>query len=212
MRLLIIFILLSLSACDNQSRGNAQADSAPKDELSDGALGGDAASDPQSYENFSLESANGLNANLSYDNRGEPMPLAEFNAPDGSSLTLERYRGRPILLNLWATYCVPCRVEMPTLDNLAAIEEGQLTVLTVSQDLQGGNVVRPYFEKFQFQNIQGFTDRKNNLWNALRANSTIQLALPSTILYDSSGREVWRVVGGLEWDDAEVAKLLRQAR
>lgn len=205
MRFVMIIILLSLSSCDNQSAPTAQDDSAINDDL----VGENGTDDfePQNYENFALESANGLSAFLSYDERGTEMPLAPFNAPDGSTLTLERYRGRPILLNLWATYCVPCRVEMPTLDNLAALEEGKLTVLTVSQDLQGGNVVRPYFERYGFENIQGFTDRKNNLWNAIG-----QTGLPVTILYDSTGREVWRVVGGMEWDDSEVEKLIRQAR
>lgn len=141
-----------------------------------------------------------------YDYSGTEMPLAAFNAPDGSALTLDRYRGRPILLNIWATYCVPCRIEMPTLDNLAALEEGKITVLTVSQDLQGGRVVRPYFERFGFKNIQGFTDQKNLLWSAIG-----QTGIPLTVLYDSEGKEVWRIIGGLEWDDAEVEKLLRQA-
>ncbi len=199
----MIIFLLSLSACDNQSNPQAQAGSVAKDELSDENI---SAPDDQNYENADLESANGLVARLSYDYRGTEMPLGSFNAPDGSSLTLERYRGRPILLNLWATYCVPCRIEMPTLDNLAALEEGKITVLTVSQDLQGGKVVRPYFAKYAFQNIQGFTDRKNILWNAIG-----QTGIPLTVLYDSNGLEVWRVVGGMEWDDEEVAKLLRQA-
>jgi len=200
----MIFILFLLSACDSESNAPAQANSkvnakkqsandTPTEKLSE-------------KDNFTLESANGLSARLMYDYRGSEMPNAPFNAPDGSSLTLERYRGRPILLNLWATYCVPCRIEMPTLDNLAALEEGNLSVITVSQDLQGGRVVRPYFERFGFQNIQGFTNSDNQLWHAIG-----EVGLPATILYDSDGKEVWRVVGGLEWDDDEVAKLLRQA-
>ncbi len=207
----MIVFLLSLSACDNQSSSQAQADSVTENELTDETLRDNAPQEPQNYENFMLESANGLTSELLYDYRGTAMPLSIFNAPDGSSLTLERYRGRPILLNLWATYCAPCRIEMPTLDNLAAIEEGRITVLTVSQDLQGGNVVRPYFQQNGFQNIQGFTDRRNQLLNDIGASSKQKLPLPSTILYDSNGLEVWRVYGGMEWDDEEVAKLLRQA-
>ena len=211
MRLLMIVFLLSLSACDNESNSQAQADSASKNELTDELPNNDSRQEPQDYENIMLESANGLTSELLYDYRGTAMPLSNFNAPDGSSLTLERYRGRPILLNLWATYCAPCRIEMPTLDNLAVIEEGQITVLTVSQDLQGGRVVRPFFQQNGFQNIQGFTDRRNNLLNAISSSSNEKLPLPSTILYDSNGLEVWRVYGGMEWDDEEVAKLLRQA-
>lgn len=194
-RLLMIVFLLSLAACDSESAAPVQADSeitAQKDDLP--------------FENANLESANGLNARLIYDYNGEDMPDAAFNAPDGSSLTLDRYKGRPILLNLWATYCVPCRIEMPTLDNLAALEEGNLSVITVSQDLTGRNVVAPYFERYDFQNIQGFTDKPNALLSAVG-----EVGLPTTILYDSDGREVWRVIGGMEWDDEMVAELLQQA-
>lgn len=195
MRLLMLVFLLSLAACDSESAAPVQADSeitVQKDDLP--------------FENVDLESANGLNARLIYDYNGEDMPDAAFNAPDGSSLTLDRYKGRPILLNLWATYCVPCRIEMPTLDNLAALEEGNLSVITVSQDLTGRNVVAPYFERYGFQNIQGFTDQPNALLSAAG-----EVGLPTTILYDSDGREVWRVIGGMEWDDEMVAELLQQA-
>ena len=201
MRLLMIIILFLLTACDSESAAPAQADS-DKSLKKDNVTAEDII-----FENVDLESANGLNARLMYDYNGAPMPTDSFRAPDGSSLTLERYKGRPILLNLWATFCVPCRVEMPTLDNLAAIEEGNISVITVSQDLTGREVVSPYFERYGFQNIQAFTDRPNALLRAVG-----EVGLPATILYDSEGKEVWRVVGGLEWDDETVAELIRQAR
>ncbi|APG62112.1 hypothetical protein LPB140_04015 [Sphingorhabdus lutea] len=156
-------------------------------------------------ENGALESASGLKAQLLYDNAGSEAPKVEFFSPDGSKNNLTNYRGRPLLLNLWATWCGPCRVEMPSLDTLAALEEGKLTVLTVSQDLEGGKVVRPFFEKYQFANLQGHYDPQNNLWKAVGAS-----ALPVTILYDENGIEKWRVVGGLEWDDEMVADLIHQ--
>jgi len=192
----MIFFLITLSACDSESRPPAQADSVFEDKNDTDKV----------FENTDLQSANGLSARLMYDYRGRAAPKSSFNAPDGSSLTLDQFHGRPLLINIWATYCAPCRIEMPTLDNLAALEEGRLSVITISQDLQGGKVVRPYFERFGFQNIQGYTDQANAIWNELG-----QSGIPLTILYDSDGKEVWRVVGGLEWDDEEVAKLLRQA-
>jgi thiol-disulfide isomerase/thioredoxin len=120
---------------------------------------------------------------------------------------LRDYAGRPLLVNVWATWCVPCKVEMPTLDALAALEEGRLTVIAVSQDLGGRAKVRRFFETAQIANLEPLTDPDNGLLGAIGGKP----ALPVTILYDSDGREVWRVMGGVEWDDAEMAKLLAEA-
>jgi thiol-disulfide isomerase/thioredoxin len=109
------------------------------------------------------------------------------------------YAGRPLLVNLWATWCAPCKAEMPTLDALAQLEEGRITVIAVSQDLQGRKPVRAFFDSARIVNLEPFTDRDNALCSAVGGNP----ALPTTI-FTTEGKEVWRVIGGLEWDDAEV--------
>ena len=125
----------------------------------------------------------------------------------GQDVSLADFEGKPLLLNIWATWCAPCKAEMPTLDALAKLEKGRMHVIAVSQDLEGRAPVAAFFTETGVKNLVPYTDTDNVLLTAF--NNAI--ALPTTILYDSDGKEVWRVAGGVEWDDAEMAKLLRAA-
>jgi thiol-disulfide isomerase/thioredoxin len=196
MRAVIALILMLLAACDTESgsKGQAQPESVAK-------VGGVAKSD------VGLESTNGMRATLSYKFAGQAAPKAVFTGADGRDVTLADFAGRPLLVNLWATWCAPCKAEMPTLDALAALEEGRISVIAVSQDLEGRKPVAAFFKSAAIQNLEPYTDSDNAMLAAFGNN----VALPTTILYDSEGREIWRVAGGVEWDDAEMAKLLREA-
>lgn len=154
-----------------------------------------------------LESASGLRATLTYKFAGLQAPHAVFTGADGRDVSLSDFAGRPLLVNIWATWCAPCKAEMPTLDALAVLEEDRVSVIAVSQDLQGRKLVAVFFKSAAIANLEPYTDPDNALLAALGNN----IALPTTILYDSQSREVWRVIGGVEWDDAEMAKLLREA-
>lgn len=137
---------------------------------------------------------------------GNPAPTASFKAPDDSMVTLAQFRGRPLLVNLWATWCAPCVAEMPTLDHMAARMGKKITVLAVAQDLQGTEAVDPWFQKAGLTTLQPYLDPQNVLLDA--ANS----ALPTTILYDAGGKEIWRVSGAMDWQGAEAKKLLAEAQ
>jgi thiol-disulfide isomerase/thioredoxin len=154
-----------------------------------------------------LESANGLRAELSYAYAGRQAPDASFKGADGRELSVADFAGRPLLVNFWATWCVPCKVEMPTLDALAELEAGRVTVIAVAQDLQGRKKVLPFFEQTGVTNLEPYTDPQNRVWAGLGGAPK----LPTTVLYNSEGREVWRVTGGVEWDDAEIVALLAEA-
>lgn len=196
-RVMILFLLsilpLFLAACDRETAPAGQAEPANAGK--------------SAKAGFGLESAGGLKAELSYHFAGRAAPDAVFHGADGREVALSDYVGRPLLVNLWATWCAPCKAEMPTLDALAALEEDRITVIAVSQDLQGRKPVRAFFESARIANLEPFIDPDNVLTTAVGGN----IAMPTTILYDSQGREVWRVVGGVEWDDAEVARLLDEA-
>jgi thiol-disulfide isomerase/thioredoxin len=196
MRLLIALILLVLAGCDKESASKGQAQPASGAKAASGAK-----------EEVGLESANGMRATLSYKFAGTAAPKAVFAGADGRDVTLADFGGRPLLMNLWATWCAPCKAEMPTLDALAVLEEGRISVIAVSQDLEGRKPVSAFFKSVGIENLEPYTDADN----ALLAAFGNAVALPTTILYDSDGREVWRVAGGVEWDDAEMAKLLREA-
>jgi thiol-disulfide isomerase/thioredoxin len=196
LRVFMALILLALAGCDTGSapKGQGQAESPGK-------------ASPTAPAELGLESANGMRATLSYKFAGQPAPAVTFSGADGRDVSLSDFAGRPLLVNIWATWCAPCKAEMPTLDALAALEEGRVSVIAVSQDLQGRKPVLAFFDKAKIQNLEPYTDSDN----ALLAAFDNRLALPTTILYDSDGNEVWRVVGGVEWDDAEMARLLNEA-
>jgi len=196
MRLVIVLILLVLAGCDKESATQGQAQPAPADSPS-----------ADTKAEVGLESANGMRATLSYKFAGQLAPKAVFTGADGRDVSLADFAGRPLLVNLWATWCAPCKAEMPTLDALAALEEGRVSVIAVSQDPEGRKPVTEFFSSTRVKNLEPFTHPEK----ALPAGYGNAVALPTTILYNGEGREIWRVAGGVEWDDEEMAKLLREA-
>lgn len=194
LRVAMAWILLLLAACD---RGSAPQEQVRRD----------AAGKTDVRADIGLESVNGLKATLTYKFAGYAAPDAVFSDADGRDVTLQDFGGRPLLVNLWATWCAPCKAEMPALDALAAIESGRISVVAVSQDLQGKKPVRAFFESSAIRNLEPYTDSDN----ALLAAFDHRIALPTTILYDSDSREIWRVTGGVEWDDDEMTALLSEA-
>ncbi|GAA0762668.1 thiol-disulfide isomerase/thioredoxin [Erythromicrobium ramosum] len=137
---------------------------------------------------------------------GTPIPAIAVVDPAGKSLDLGAQDG-PVLLNLWATWCAPCVKEMPQLDALAAELDGEVRVITVSQDLRGAEVVTPFFARTGLTRLEPWLDPET----ALSAQFTPEGALPLTILFDASGKEVLRVAGGYEWDSPEAAALIRES-
>lgn len=140
------------------------------------------------------------------DHAGEAAPDVTFEDPSGAKVTLASFRGKPVLLNLWATWCAPCVAEMPTLDALAESLGGKVQVLAVSQDLDGAKKVDPFFQKAGFKRLQPYLDTQAAFSTGLQVN------LPTTILYDSQGHEVWRMLGGMDWSSQTAQELLAQAR
>ena len=137
---------------------------------------------------------------------GTQMPTLSFEDPEGNTLDLAAL-DQPVLVNLWATWCAPCVVEMPALDNLAAEMEGELKVLTISQDTRGAEVVAPFFAERDFQYLEQWLDPQNDLAVAFTDGGL----LPVTILFDAEGKELLRVAGGYEWDSEEAIAQVREA-
>jgi thiol-disulfide isomerase/thioredoxin len=134
-----------------------------------------------------------------------PAPDALFQDPAGEPASIPQFAGKPVLLNLWATWCGPCVAEMPTLDALAA-RQRNIVVLAVSQDLGGEEKVRAFFADRNFRMLQPNIDPELTLMKQLEINT-----LPTTILYDASGREVWRMRGMADWQGSAAARLIAEA-
>ncbi|NJC34975.1 thiol-disulfide isomerase/thioredoxin [Sphingomonas jejuensis] len=142
---------------------------------------------------------------LDETHRGEAMPSEAIIAPNGTPTTLASLQGRPVLVNLWATWCGPCVAEMPTLVRLAAREKDRLAVVIVSQDAAGADLNR-FLDRAGATSLPSYRDPENGLGFAYNSG-----LLPTTILYDAQGRELWRMVGGYEWDSPAAAQLVERA-
>jgi thiol-disulfide isomerase/thioredoxin len=172
------------------------------------ALAGCSKQEPAAPQEAASEASRGaLTGKIDRSRAGDLMPAVALADPQGKALNTGALSGKPVLLNLWATWCAPCVEEMPTLDGLAGAYEGKLRVLTASQDLQGAEKVVPFFEKAKFAHLEPWLDRENALSSALGGEGV----LPTTVLYDASGQEVARVVGGFDWESPEAKALVDEA-
>jgi len=138
--------------------------------------------------------------------KGKPAPDATFNDPDGAETSLAEFSGKPVLMNLWATWCAPCVKELPTLDQLSRERDGALQVVAVSQDSGPHASVVAFLEAHKIDNLTAYQDSKIALSGALGPETV----LPTSILFDAQGREVWRYVGDLDWASPAAAKLLSE--
>jgi thiol-disulfide isomerase/thioredoxin len=172
------------------------------------ALAGCSKQEPAAPQEAASEASKGaLTGKIDRSRAGDLLPAVALVDPAGKALNTGALSGKPVLLNLWATWCAPCVEEMPTLDGLAEAYEGKLRVLTASQDLQGAEKVVPFFEKAKFAHLEPWLDRENALSSALGGEGV----LPTTVLYGASGQEVARVVGGFDWESPEAKALVDEA-
>jgi thiol-disulfide isomerase/thioredoxin len=146
---------------------------------------------------------------LDRSHRGQAAPDATFKDPDGGDISLADFAGTPVLVNLWATWCAPCVKELPTLDRLLQShdKDGDLGVVAVSQDAAPHASVVAFLNAHKIGDLGAYQDSNMGLSGALGSDTV----LPTSILYDSNGREVWRYVGDLDWTSPEAAKLLAEA-
>ncbi|MGZ8283026.1 MAG: TlpA family protein disulfide reductase [Allosphingosinicella sp.] len=191
--LLALAVGAALAGCDRQKAPAPQGE-APGANAEAGD--GNAAAAARAYPTGRLDRSHG----------GTPAPDVAFEDPQGRPVRLSDFRGRPLLLNLWATWCGPCVVEMPSLDALAAREDGDVRVLALSQDLAGRQKVTDFFAARNFARLEPFLDPDLRVMTSLGIDT-----LPTTILYDAEGVEVWRMTGMADWESERAARLLREA-
>lgn len=136
-----------------------------------------------------------------------PVAVPEITFADdaGTARSLADFRGKIVLLNIWATWCIPCRTEMPTLDRL----QGQLggpdfEVVALSIDRNGPDAVRKFFGEIGVQHLAVNVDTSGQAAFALGI-----LGLPATLLIDRDGMEIGRLIGPAEWDATEMVAFLR---
>jgi thiol-disulfide isomerase/thioredoxin len=135
------------------------------------------------------------------------LPAFKFQDAEGKERTLADWRGKVVLLNLWATWCLPCRKEMPALDRLqAALGSDKFEVVALSVDRKGAEASKKFLDETKVERLALYVDP------AARANTVLRaLGLPVTLLIDREGREIGRLLGPAEWDSEDAMRLIRAA-
>lgn len=135
-----------------------------------------------------------------------PLPNLQFVDAEGRQRSLAEFRGRTVLLNVWATWCAPCRAEMPALDRLQAALGGPgFEVVALSVDRGGVAAVRPFFDELDLRALRIYVDASAEALGRLDS-----VGIPLTLLVDEHGRERWRVLGPAAWDRADVIDFIRR--
>lgn len=134
-----------------------------------------------------------------------PIPDIVFAHEDGRPGALADFRGRHVLLNIWATWCAPCREEMPALDRLqGAIGGAGFHVLPVSIDRAGVSIIQKFYAKTGIKNLAIYTDRQAAIMRTMKVGG-----LPATFLIEPGGRQIGALAGPAEWDAPELVALFR---
>ncbi|MEP3889512.1 MAG: TlpA disulfide reductase family protein [Hellea sp.] len=131
------------------------------------------------------------------------QPKMTFKLPDGAEMTLSNYKGKTILVNIWATWCAPCIAEMPMLDQLQA-EKGssKFEVVTISLD-RTAQEAESWFEKNNIKNLPLWHDSTYGVSGKLELPG-----VPTSIFYNGQGREIARVLGEVDWTSPEALALV----
>ncbi len=170
------------------------------------------AAGPAKVDTAALPSGPGTNAlsqghmaSFVFKKAPEALPELKFQNGQGQEITLDNWKGKVVLLNLWATWCLPCRKEMPALDKLQAeLGSDKFEVVALSVDRTGIAGARKFLDESKIEKLALYADPSAKLSSALRATG-----LPTTLLIDKQGREVGRLIGPAEWDSEDAIRLIK---
>jgi len=141
--------------------------------------------------------------------RPEPLDLPDFTfeGPDGNALSAADLKGKVVLLNIWATWCVPCREEMPQLNELQAELGGDnFEVVALNIEKGGTEKARAFLSETGATDLALYTDPTGKVFATLKV-----IGMPTTLLLDAEGKEMGRLVGPADWVAAEAKALIQAA-
>ncbi len=137
----------------------------------------------------------------------KPVATIDFKNGEGKALTLEKWKGRVVLLNLWATWCAPCRKEMPDLASLQKqIGGDDFEVVAISVDRKGVKASGRFLVEAKATALNLYIDESTRVLGKMKA-----IGLPLTVLIDRSGKEIGRLTGPAVWDSKEAIVLIKTA-
>lgn len=134
----------------------------------------------------------------------EALPDVPFVNGDGAQMTLASFKGKVVLLNLWATWCAPCREEMPGLDKLQGeLGSDKFQVVALAIDKSGIAGARKFLADIKAEKLGVYADPTGKEGTTLKV-----IGMPTTILIDAEGREIGRLIGPAHWDSPEAKALI----
>lgn len=133
------------------------------------------------------------------------VPEITFNDGSGEARKLSDWKGKVVLLNLWATWCAPCRKEMPALDELQAkLGSDDFEVVALSVDRAGLDKPRDFLKKIKINSLALYNDPSAKMASKLKV-----MGMPTTLLIDRDGKEIGRLTGPAHWNAAEAVTLVK---
>jgi thiol-disulfide isomerase/thioredoxin len=139
------------------------------------------------------------------------LPDLAFEDADGKPKKLSDWQGKTVLVNLWATWCVPCRKEMPALERLQTKLQGpNFEVVAVNIDTRDPEKSRNFLKEANLTRLGYFNDQKAKVFQDLKSIGRA-LGMPTSVLVDAKGCEIATIAGPAEWDSDDAVKLIRAA-
>jgi thiol-disulfide isomerase/thioredoxin len=141
---------------------------------------------------------------LAWASPNTPISSISYYNGDGQETNLSQYQGKTLVLNLWATWCAPCRKEMPSLSELQKqLGDDTFTVVTIATMRNSPKSIQEFFDKIDVENLSQYNDPKGALSRSMGV-----LGLPTTLIVSKSGHEIGRLLGDADWASPEAIELM----
>jgi thiol-disulfide isomerase/thioredoxin len=155
--------------------------------------------------------ARGEVAAVGVSNAPKPPPVIAFTGPEGQPMSLSDFKGKTVLVNLWATWCIPCREEMPALDKLQTELGGpDFQVVTINVDTRNREKPKAWLQENGIRNLAYHADPEGKLLQVLQKSGHV-VGLPTTFVVDASGCEIALLKGPAEWASPDAITFMKTA-
>jgi thiol-disulfide isomerase/thioredoxin len=155
--------------------------------------------------------AKGEVAALTVATKPRQLPDLAFVDAEGNAKKLSDWKGRTVLVNLWATWCVPCRKEMPALDSLEGkLGSDKFAVVAVNIDTRDPEKPKAFLKDNNLTRLGYYSDAKAKVFTELKTMG-LALGMPTSVLIDGEGCEIGNIAGPAEWDSEDAIKLITAA-
>ncbi len=137
-----------------------------------------------------------------------PIALVDFTNPVGQPINFEHYKGKVVVVNVWATWCPPCVRELPALNRLdKSLDAEHFALIPISIDAEAVNVVQPFLESLELSTFNSYFDPQQQLRDVFPLDT-----IPATFILNEQGELVAYVRSFVDWDDKNVISFLNQFR